>query len=482
MHWIDQPYRLSSDPIRAFLYFPIVENSSDAAMLLSGMDFERNLQGEPDSEIDPATLLLGPGRPHGLERLLRGQDPSREILCLSDLAELLPHEDSRAILDGTLVPAEDLGILRRALQAGRIEVTLLGGDPSTGSLRQLLKHPRARWLPYPPDSEELGQFAGRVHPAPAPPQKSQPASLPTAPIPEPPPTHVTPPEDPSLAEIETVLSQPVAALQVTETQEEERQTPLQPTPPERAPLTEPDTDTDTPESKLWEPEPGTETTPSPAPDPPAAPVTTEPPWFKDQVADLADLVQTVYASTSALQLEGESEGPPGLYGDALRLVQFTRTLGYLASPPARGETEIDLGELSEELLRSAGAVADAPRFLMRITDPLPVRANKELLVQAMDAVLVLARLCAGPEGEVRLSAQRTAEGVVELHLGFPSGPLQGLRPEEIVVPYALRSRMPDIGKNALRAAARIIEGQGGSLELVDVGVGQLRFSFSLPGA
>jgi len=471
-------------------------------MLLSGMDFERNLQGEPDSEIDPATLLLGPGRPHGLERLLRGQDPSREVLCLSDLAELLPHQDSRAILDGTLVPAEDLGILQRALQAGRIEVTLLGGDPSAGPLRQLLKHPRARWLPYPPDSEELGQFAGRVHPAPAPapPQKSPPASRPTAPIPEEPPTHVAPPADPSLAEIETILSQPVAALQATETQEEERQAPLQPTPPERAPLTE--LDTDTPESKLWEPEPEpeTETTPSPAPDPPAAldppadpdppavpdpptaPASSESPWFKDQVADLADLVQTVYASTSALQLEGESEGPPGLYGDALRLVQFTRTLGYLASPPARGETEIDLGELSEELLRSAGAVADAPRFLMRITDPLPVRANKELLVQAMDAVLVLARLCAGPEGEVRLSAQRTAEGVVELHLGFPSGPLQGLRPEEIVVPYALRSRMPDIGKNALRAAARIIEGQGGSLELVDVGEGQLRFSFSLPGA
>jgi signal transduction histidine kinase len=209
-------------------------------------------------------------------------------------------------------------------------------------------------------------------------------------------------------------------------------------------------------------------------------MTTEPPWFKDQVADLADLVQTIYASTTALQADGESPGPTGLHTDALRLVQFTRTLGYLASPPPRGEAEIDLSKLSEELLRSAGAAADAPRFMMRTDEPLSVRANKELLVQALDAIIVLARLCAGPEGEVRLTGKRTNAQTVSLTLAFPSGPLDGLRPDQIIVPYALRATLPDMGKNALRAAARIVEGQGGTLELSEAGTSRLCFTLTLP--
>jgi hypothetical protein len=209
---------------------------------------------------------------------------------------------------------------------------------------------------------------------------------------------------------------------------------------------------------------------------------TEAPWFKDQIADLADLVQVIYASSAAMGEEGDSKISASLYTDALRLVQFTRTLGYLAAPPARGDTELDLCELAEELLRSAGAAADAPRFLLRAAEPLSVRANKELLIQAMDAILVLSKLCAGPEGTVRLSGERNDDGWACLELSFPSGPISDLSPEEIIVPYALRSALPDMGRNALRAAARIITGQGGDLNLSEGGEDGLRFTLTLPPA
>ena len=109
-----------------------------------------------------------------------------------------------------------------------------------------------------------------------------------------------------------------------------------------------------------------------------------------------------------------------------------------------------------------------------------MRGDKELLVQALDAILVLARLSAGPEGEVRLSGKKTPEGGSVLLLGFPRGPIKDLTPDEIVTPYALRAVLPDMGKNALRAASRIIEGQGGSLVLTDPGSERLQFELRLP--
>jgi hypothetical protein len=37
-----------------------------------------------------------------------------------------------------------------------------------------------------------------------------------------------------------------------------------------------------------------------------------------------------------------------------------------------------------------------------------------------------------------------------------------------------------MGKNALRAAARIVEGQGGTLELSEAGTSRLCFTLTLP--
>ena len=128
------------------------------------------------------------------------------------------------------------------------------------------------------------------------------------------------------------------------------------------------------------------------------------------------------------------------------------------------------------------AAADAPRFMLRAAEPLKVRADKELLIQALDAILVLSKLCAGPEGTVRLSGERNNEGWASLELSFPSGPISDMKPEEIVIPYALRSALPDMGRNALRVAARIIAGQGGSLELKAAAEDTLCFTLSLPPA
>ena len=495
---------------------------------------------------DDNSLSLGPGRPHELERLMKAQDPSRPVHKLTDLAELLQCPPGRALLDGAQLPLEDLGIIRRALQSGDRMLTVLGGDPSTGTLREVLKHPRAGWLPYPPDSEELSQLVGA-------PVFRQTAELPTGQPSGQESAQVTPPEpqpspepevevnapalgdgpslkepggmeqtptDPHLAEIEAILSQPVAPFQISDLLEDPKlqpevaakpaeqeveltappaaEVPASPPAPSEDPMTqavdpaplpeEADVATERTgedEADATHPSPaasGATTSPKVEGENPAVTGETpehEPAWFKDQVADLADIVQTIYSSTSTIE-EGETAAPPGLLADSMRLVQFTRTLGFLAAPPARGEVEFDLGDLSEDLLRSAGAAADAPRFLLKVAEPLIVRGDKELLVQALDAILVLARLSAGPEGEVRLSGKKTPEGGSVLLLGFPRGPIKDLTPDEIVTPYALRAVLPDMGKNALRAASRIIEGQGGSLVLTDPGSERLQFELRLP--
>jgi|GEM_PF-5064047 len=452
----------------------------------------------------PKRLSLGPGAPQQLEALLRSQAHDRVVTTLGDLADLLSEAQGHALIDGALLPKEDLGILTRALKAGGLSISVLGGDPGAGALRELLKHPRTAWVPYPPDTEELSQLLiGRSSTADpsapedlrrSPRQERPKAERPSQAAPSPTPsqlpsdhaettpklteeTATPPPVDPNLAEIEAILGQPAAAFQAQAAPPERDK----PTTPARAKATEPTPTQEPAQAEAAAPKEQAEEVPSPAPAaPPAlAGIPEEPAWFKDQIADLADIVQAIHASTAGA-LGETSDAPPGLLADSMRLVQFTRTLGFLAAPPARGDAQFDLGDLSEELLRGAGAAADAPRFLLKVSDPLPVRGDKELIVQAMDAFLVLARLCAGPEGEVRLFGKKGPDGGALLQLGFPRGPLGDMSPAEIVTPYALRASLPDMGKNALRAAARILEGQGGSATLRDQGEGKLQLEIILP--
>ena len=435
------------------MQFPIVENFYGADMLLLGMDFDRNRPRRG------AVLLLGPGSPQELRGYLCAEPSGMEISKLADLSDLLLLQGEGVLLDGDMIPSEDLGIIRRALSKNGITLTVLGGDPSGGPIRQILKLQGSRWLPYPPDTEELALLTSSLV---AKPRSAQTTAASA------PPKETLANADPALAEIEAILSQPIGDLG-----------PITNPPPTKAPegrdtedVTKPQGEggAQSPPQALMQSHAGVST--------PA----TEAPWFKDQVADLADLVQVIYASSAAMGEGDEGKISASLYTDALRLVQFTRTLGYLAAPPARGDTELDLCELAEELLRSAGAAVNAPRFLFRAAEPLSVRANKELLIQAMDAILVLSKLCAGPEGTVRLAGERNNDGWACLELSFPSGPISDLTPEEIVVPYALRSELPDMGRNALRAAARIITGQGGALKLSEGADDGLRFTLTLPPA
>ena len=104
-------------------------------------------------------------------------------------------------------------------------------------------------------------------------------------------------------------------------------------------------------------------------------------------------VQASFGQGSAIE-EGRLKE---IMDDTVRLGQFTRTLGFVAAPPARGGQLFDLRTLLEEQLRSRAAALDAPRFLTKLPELLPVRSDKTLLLQAFDALFFLAHECTSKE-------------------------------------------------------------------------------------
>lgn len=202
------------------------------------------------------------------------------------------------------------------------------------------------------------------------------------------------------------------------------------------------------------------------------------PYFKHQVADLADIALRIelaleMARERALQ-DGDAPALDDVEMEVQRLAQFTRTLGYLSAPPAAGRTRIALGQMVEEMLSVVGNDDHSPRYLWRSDGLLYVRCDKTLMHHALEAVLYLVHHCAGAAGTVRVEGRETAAGhappgQVELTLRFPPGPLTDLDPLSAVVPYALRSLLPKLGPNALAAASGILRGQGGELVLLTAG-------------
>lgn len=195
-----------------------------------------------------------------------------------------------------------------------------------------------------------------------------------------------------------------------------------------------------------------------------------PPWYRDQVADLSDLAQRLHLDLFAIE---EAHGPSGspalgaLREDVARLTQFTRTLGFLAAAPGRGQQDLSLSTLVQEQLASlAGLGEDAPRFLFKGSDDIRVRSDKGLLIGALDAVLQVAAQCAGSHPQtVRVACVRE-EAWAYLTVEFSPGPLtvfQSGSPERLFVPYQLKELLPTIGPNALGAARAILRGQGGDL-------------------
>jgi len=200
---------------------------------------------------------------------------------------------------------------------------------------------------------------------------------------------------------------------------------------------------------------------------PAAP----PGYFRDQVADLADIAQRIEGGLATARDAGSIPGTQGdaLEGDVARLVQFTRTLSYLSAPPPRGDQVFDLSELIETLVDALPRKGpQSPRWLVRSNGPLRVRSDREILLQAFDALLFVAEKCSSRGEIVRVQAT-VVEGSepprVRVAIEFPQGKLAGVDPARVVEPYGLRRILPDLGPNALSAAAGILAGQGGRLEL-----------------
>lgn len=219
-------------------------------------------------------------------------------------------------------------------------------------------------------------------------------------------------------------------------------------------------------------------------EPEATPAAPRPPWLKNQVADLADIVQ-------ALDLQARAHhAHVGIAPELARLRQFTKTMGLVAAPPQRGSQDVDMATLTEEALGAlAGATPNAPRILFRRRGQEHTTVgDKSLVACALDAVLQTAVACSASGDVVRVTvdgadAASTPSGSrhMTVEVEFPEGPLAALHPSEITTPYALRKILPDIGANALAAAGAIAVGQGGDLHLLrDEDAGALVFTLELP--
>jgi hypothetical protein len=108
-----------------------------------------------------------------------------------------------------------------------------------------------------------------------------------------------------------------------------------------------------------------------------------------------------------------------------------------------------------------------------------VKSDRQLVSQALDALYFLVARCAAPGDVVRVQVQEVQRSAV-LSIEFPAGPLAGRDPGTIVEPYALREVFADLGPNALLAAAGIVRGQGGQLELVRRNDRHLEWQLVLP--
>jgi hypothetical protein len=210
----------------------------------------------------------------------------------------------------------------------------------------------------------------------------------------------------------------------------------------------------------------------------------QPAYFRDQVADLADIALRIEGGVATARDEGTLEGAKAdaLEGDVARLVKFTQTLSYLSAPPPRGEQVFDLSELINTLVDALPRKGpQAPRWLVRANGPLSVQSDREILHQAFDALLFVADKCSNRGENVRVQAT-AVDGVApraRVSIDFPEGKLAGLDPAKIVEPYGLRRILPDLGPNALSAAAGILAGQGGRLELRP-GRGRMTWLVDLP--
>lgn len=484
------------------------------------------------------SLIVGPGA--RLAELLAYLVPESSggdcgaIVELHELGELLAKEPAwngpaRLLIDADALDIGDVGLVRAVMKHGtELELVLLGEDGTRRAARRLARDPRVTWMAWPPDLDDLkrlGRAPGKRAAAAAPAGTgTQEASTTQAPPDADEEEHAMDAVGDELAQIEAILGTPLARRTRDEAEERGADRTAPPAPrsaPAPAPIEHtPAPRIDEPELEPLEPpEPHAEheplaehelqpvprgSLPTPSFAPPLAPSDTETParrapsaelprapapWFQNQVADLADLAQRIElgltqvregAQASEEAIEALSTPIEELTRDVARLLQFTRTLGYLVAPPARGAQRFELGELVDLHTRAlVERGAEGPRCLARKNGSAIVKSDRQLVSQVLDALFHLAGRAAAAGELVRVQL-KTEKDAARLSIEFPAGPLAALAPERIVEPYALRRLFPELGANALAAATGIVRGQGGELALARKGERHLEWTLTLP--
>ncbi|MCY2961671.1 MAG: hypothetical protein NTY35_16040 [Planctomycetota bacterium] len=478
-----------------------------------------------DPRAANGVLLVGPGpRALDLAAVLSALGAGRgvETHAFGDLAELAlePGRSGLLLLDVDAAPTEDVGYVRRFLAAHPgIQLVLLGSDPRSRTARILGTRPFSHW---PPDVEELAAFVAAARQPAQPsaaeasgrgagPQVSPRAAesfafAETAPAGEedraaPDASELEqvraileqggPPGEPRAVQAGPARSAADSRVRVADTEPPFAERVAEP----RADLVRADDFESAAIARELGPEIGGAAPAADAPDAPS-PVIDAPPWWRAQVADLADAAQRIDLSVKMLAAaapeidEGDLDDARArlreLEGEVARLLQFTRTLGYVAAPPPAGSQTFDLGEIVH--LFAAGLAQsgpEAPRCQFKSMPGATVRSDRQLLSQGLDALFFLVR-CTSRKGDlVRAQVQRLDEdgrAWIELALDFPSGPLEGFPAEDIVTPYGLTDLFPELGPNALAAAAGIVAGQGGRLSLENRARGRMTWHLLLPRA
>lgn len=433
---------------------------------------QRMSSTNPEFGAPGGHLSLGPGsRLASLEPIL-GALGAASVAHLSDLGALLgpQGEDQRVLVDLQSLPTEDAGILRRWLQQNpSCILELVGGDPTRAVAQSLTLQANAHWNPWPLDTERLALWARGQG------QGNMASSAPLAPSAQPHENTAPRLQDPELRAIEKILG---------DMSNDEGTEALTPFDIQTNPTAPPARERPAPQHLDPGPSPapdpgafgaGLDPEPDPSPDPVIQPntsqlITTElPSWYRDQVADLADMAQRLdLGLRRTLEASEEAESDNALRGlseDIMRLGQFTRTIGYLAAPPGPDGSTVDLSGLAQDFLSSLAHEEDGgPRYLFRAAPDAIVRAEKGLLVLAIDAILAVASLATGSNGEVKVGVSKEGP-TATLEVTFPAGPLARLEAPRWLEPYALHRLLPGIGPNAIPAAAAILTGQGGELTM-----------------
>ncbi len=419
-----------------------------------------------------------------LEPLFRALG-AESVVQATDLGQLLKGDLSghRLLIDLTTLPSEDGGILRRVLRDNpNCRLELIGGDPTRAIVQSLTLQDNGGWSSWPLDTDRLTLWARSNHVSARAGSDSEVAQPPVRFTPATPAAGEEdlprPPADPEIQAIERILG--------GSTQEDgsETLTPFDTQSRDKDAThgrSEQESESGSSAGRGDQEDPAfgaglstepqeSKTRPSQSPPLPTAHI---PHWYRDQVADLADIAQRLdlgLRRTLEATEEVESESAlRGLSDDILRLGQFTRTIGYLAAPPGPDGSSVDLSALAQDFLSSLAHEEDGgPRYLFRSAPDAVVRAEKSLLVLAIDAILAVASLAAGNKGEVKVGVSTEGQQAL-LEVSFPPGPLARLETERWLEPYALHRLLPGVGPNAVPAAAAILAGQGGDLSLSAAG-------------